>query len=324
MEGYWGPNGWQKRGFAKIQAVVLQLVQLLPDQGRFHVIWIDNLFTTVPLAAYLLERNIGTAGTVRTRPTKREEQDSQKAAKETSKNATKQAPKRALKRAPKQAPKQAPQPLLSSSSSRPKRDPKHSIKYTEALAVLRPELSITSDTSDTPDTPDESIPDVLQASEASQSIDSEDTPTGFCPLLLSVKNSHTKNTSFGDIYATVDKGVHQFAWRDGKAVVLFLSTVWDGKSTIQKKRKRPAHGTKKEQAPWDTGSIKELPIPTVIDDYNHHMNAVNLADQARATYNRHIREKRTWKPLFNFLLQTALSNAVKLWLDSREKSKKRS
>jgi len=142
--------------------------------------------------------------------------------------------------------------------------------------------------------------------------------------LLSVKNSHTKNTSFGDIYATVDKGVHQFAWRDGKAVVLFLSTVWDGKSTIQKKRKRPAHGTKKEQAPWDTGPIKELPIPTVIDDYNHHMNAVDLADQARATYNRHIREKRTWKPLFNFLLRTALSNAVKLWLDSRAKSKKRS
>jgi hypothetical protein len=56
----------------------------------------------------------------------------------------------------------------------------------------------------------------------------------------------------------------------------------------------------------------------VIDDYNHHMNAVDLVDQARAVYCRPKREYRTWKPLFTFLLQSALTNAFKLWQESRE------
>jgi Transposase IS4 len=79
--------------------------------------------------------------------------------------------------------------------------------------------------------------------------------------------------------------------------------------------------------PWGTSpdapTVKVLPIPTVIDAYNHHMNAVDLADQARAVYRRPKREYRTWKPLFTFLLQASLANAFKLWQESRNRPKKK-
>jgi Transposase IS4 len=63
---------WQDLGFTKTQAVVLELVLRMEDKGQNHVVWIDNLFTTLELLSYLRKNHVGAAGTVRTGRTKRE------------------------------------------------------------------------------------------------------------------------------------------------------------------------------------------------------------------------------------------------------------
>jgi len=58
-------------------------------------------------------------------------------------------------------------------------------------------------------------------------------------------------------------------------------------------------------------------IPTVIDDYNHHMNGVDLADQRRAAYTTHQRTRRNWLALFFFLLDLSVTNAYLLFTIDR-------
>ena len=70
----------EEEGFSKTQAVVLNLLtqrnpetnEPLYSPGR-HIIWLNNLFTSVKLLARLRELRIRGAGTVRTSKTKREE-----------------------------------------------------------------------------------------------------------------------------------------------------------------------------------------------------------------------------------------------------------
>ena len=71
-----------KDGFTKTEAVVLDL--LLQEDvetkerlytPRQHVVWLDNLFTSIKLLQRLREEGIGAAGTVRTVKTQREEQE---------------------------------------------------------------------------------------------------------------------------------------------------------------------------------------------------------------------------------------------------------
>jgi len=75
------PSFTEDEGFSKTQAVVLDLLtqrdsktneRLYPP--RKHVVWLDNLFTSVKLLTRLRDLGIGGAGTVRTTRTKREEQ----------------------------------------------------------------------------------------------------------------------------------------------------------------------------------------------------------------------------------------------------------
>jgi hypothetical protein len=44
------------------------------------------------------------------------------------------------------------------------------------------------------------------------------------------------------------------------------------------------------------------------------MGGVDLADQYRASYAEKRRTCRTWIPLFKFLLQSTIANAVKIWI----------
>ena len=60
-------------GFSKTQAVVLEL--LAQDgiaKNRNHIVWLDNLFTSVRLLVALKSEGFGAAGTVRTKKTARE------------------------------------------------------------------------------------------------------------------------------------------------------------------------------------------------------------------------------------------------------------
>jgi hypothetical protein len=52
-----------------------------------------------------------------------------------------------------------------------------------------------------------------------------------------------------------------------------------------------------------------LHIPKIIDNYNHHMGRVDIADQQRGYYNTQLSAHRTWMPLFFWLLDTAVVNS---------------
>jgi hypothetical protein len=73
---------------------------------------------------------------------------------------------------------------------------------------------------------------------------------------------------------------------------------------------------------WGEEPVKRLSIPAYIDNYNHQMNGVDLADQLRSydSPERHV--FRTWRPLFDFLLQATIVNASILWISGgNEKTK---
>ena len=71
-----GPQGlriaWEKQGFSKTQAVVLELMTRMPNQGKGYAVHINNLFTSLKLLSTLQQYGIGAAGTVRTGQTRRE------------------------------------------------------------------------------------------------------------------------------------------------------------------------------------------------------------------------------------------------------------
>jgi hypothetical protein len=55
-----------------------------------------------------------------------------------------------------------------------------------------------------------------------------------------------------------------------------------------------------------------LPIPGVIDDYNHHMGGVDIANQLRAGFSTQQCGLKPWRPLFYWLLDTMIINAYHL------------
>ena len=55
--------------------------------------------------------------------------------------------------------------------------------------------------------------------------------------------------------------------------------------------------------------VRPLPIPQMVDDYNHFMNGVDIADQLRARFSTQLQSSRTWMPVFYYLLDTAIGNA---------------
>ena len=61
-----------------------------------------------------------------------------------------------------------------------------------------------------------------------------------------------------------------------------------------------------------------LPIPGMIDDYNHFIGGVDIADQLRAHFSIQLRGVKTWKPLFYWLLDTAIVNAYLLFEHQRK------
>jgi hypothetical protein len=85
---------------------------------------------------------------------------------------------------------------------------------------------------------------------------------------------------------TTDNCIMQTAWKDN-ALVLFLLTIHEAssaESVVIQTRKRPAEtssAAKTAWVPFGNSPCKDLPIPKLIDDYNHHMGYVDQADQLR-------------------------------------------
>ena len=124
------------------------------------------------------------------------------------------------------------------------------------------------------------------------------------PALFTIlKKKFAKSCEWGTLFAVIlSTDVLALAWYDNN-VVLALSTVHTihrVKDQILRIRKRPAEtstNAKNARKPFGNQSQKELEIPLYIDDYNHNMNGVDLANQLRQAYEIQRIGYRTWLPL---------------------------
>jgi len=144
--------------------------------------------------------------------------------------------------------------------------------------------------------------------------------SGICEEFVKLKNQEkTKDsTPWGTLYQqpTPDKKIMQTAWKD-QAMVLMLSTVYpDDNKTIERNRRRPkttSSCAKTSRLPFGECSRKMLAIPVMVDDYNHNMGAVDIADQLRSN-NEGLRRIRRggWYALFKFIVNVVLCNCYLL------------
>jgi hypothetical protein len=85
---------------------------------------------------------------------------------------------------------------------------------------------------------------------------------------------------------------------------------------ILRNRKRPkatSINAKIVREPFGDESIKLLPIPVFIDDYNHYINGVDRANQLRSSFTIHFkRNQKEFFPGVFFSLDLAAKNSYKL------------
>lgn len=112
-------------------------------------------------------------------------------------------------------------------------------------------------------------------------------------------------------------------WMDNGPVTM-LSTIHQIhgiENRIERNRRRPREtstNATKVRSVFGNASKKTLPIPIIIDDYNHFMGGVDIADQLRGYYGTQLPVRRTWMPLFFWLLDTAIINSYLILKQSNE------
>ena len=147
--------------------------------------------------------------------------------------------------------------------------------------------------------------------------------TGIPKWLIKLKDNNRGlvwNSALGE---TVEQTLC-FAWQDNN-LVLGITTAHDFKNElVYRERRRPAPTSTNARIvrPIFGGLAKMwLWIPKAIDDYNHYMNAVDVANQFRGALTCHRRyERRNWRPIWNWLLDLCRVNAY--LLSNRQINKK--
>jgi hypothetical protein len=76
-----------------------------------------------------------------------------------------------------------------------------------------------------------------------------------------------------------------------------MSTIAASQKEVIRLRKRPSNDLKQARAVFGNSYTEWLPIPGLIDIYNHKMNGVDRADQRRGKYAVKCYTYRTWIPL---------------------------
>ena len=144
------------------------------------------------------------------------------------------------------------------------------------------------------------------------------------PLCLTdLKLKYNVQISWGDLYVTISESgdVMKMAWKD-QNVVLFMSTVGMPAEKIKRLRRRPARtatNARTSRAMFGDEPTKRLKIPVFIDNYNHFMNGVNVADQLRSYYMTQRIYMKNWKALWHFLLDITITNCYKIAYTTRER-----
>lgn len=145
--------------------------------------------------------------------------------------------------------------------------------------------------------------------------------SGFPPDLIRIKE-HNRLYLWDSCIARIIENVLCFAWQDNNTV-LGLTTAHSlhrAEDTISRDRKRPkltSTNAKITRPIFGDYHRKALEIPGVIDDYNHHMNGVDLANQLRAWMTcQRPGVYKPWQPLWYWLLDICACNAYLIWKSS--------
>jgi hypothetical protein len=102
-----------------------------------------------------------------------------------------------------------------------------------------------------------------------------------------------------------------FRWLDNN-VVRLLTTVHKWQELTLRERRKPCNTSTNASIARKAFGNKERKafyIPSAIDDYNHFMGGVDLADQRRAYYTTHQRTRRNWLCILLALLDISVSNS---------------
>ena len=94
-----------------------------------------------------------------------------------------------------------------------------------------------------------------------------------------------------------------------------MSTVSTGLEKVLRIRRRPpkiAINIKSSRKVFGDNATKALLIPIFIDNYNHYIGGVDQVDQLGSYYNTQKKHLKTWKPLWHFLLDIAITNTYKI------------
>lgn len=303
---------WKELGFNPTQSVVCELVTRLPSNGRGHAIWLDNLFTNGPQCRWLRTQGIGCSGTVRTTQTEREENEEKRLKSNKRKRIIEEGAY-----AIEEDDVQSSQSITSFPTSQ------------HSLSDLS-QISQSWDSSNAYASQDSQTTIDSQCSEAQISPfplskrrkTTQRTPPfakepgfGMHPTLVDIKTKWYRQIPCGKQYywkayaSQPDQEVLQIAWRDS-SVVLFMTNCLDGRTLIQKHRKRPAKAAVDPmlRTLYGSDAVKLLDIPLYIDNYNHYMNGVDRADQLRSMYRTPRKSFKTWRPLWDYILFTSICN----------------
>jgi len=142
-----------------------------------------------------------------------------------------------------------------------------------------------------------------------------------------IRDIDQSSCNFNDFHWTVDKdGTLLGRWMDN-ALVFMVSTVHKIGENIKRPRRRPRINNNNRNHVnniWGDKGKQDIYIPRIIDDYNHWMGGVDLADQRIAYYHPDLRCHRTWVPLFLQLLSMIRNNMYIVYHDYYSSSKKSS
>jgi len=100
-----------------------------------------------------------------------------------------------------------------------------------------------------------------------------------------------------------------------------MTTAYNLTDEVIRARKRPSATSTSAaitQPVFGDLSVKDLPIPTAINAYNHYMGGIDTANRYRADFTTlRPQNYRYWKPLFHWLLDIVLTNSYLLAKASR-------
>jgi hypothetical protein len=144
-------------------------------------------------------------------------------------------------------------------------------------------------------------------------------PSGidFLALLIVLRKNWSTKLDWGTTVADIVNNVLCIGWQDNN-FVLGLSTVHtvhQPQVGVLSERNRPSKTSTNSaitQKVFGNSPRMLLDILTWVDDYNHNMNSVDLANQFRQAYDTQQIAYRIWMPLLHWILDQAAINAFKI------------